>query len=404
MSKASYLALVAASGLILGTAISPAKAADLGGGCCADLEERVAELEATTARKGNRVVSLQVYGQVNKALLYFDNGDESDTFVVDNDGSSSRFGFKGSAKIQPGLTAGYTMEIDLFGDSNSDEVQHDEDEGVGNGSTANPELRIRVNEVYIDSQTLGRVTLGQGSSASDGTSEVNLANSLSNASFNIGKNLDVIGVNELEDFADSLDGVSRVDRVRYDSPSVYGFILSASWGEDDYYDVALRFKSEWNSIRIAAAVSYVNADECHSDACGSPDLNKFEQVSGSISVMHIPTGIYGALAAGQKEFDEEVGRTNEPEFWYAQLGIEKRFLSYGATTVYAEYGQYNGFFNNGVDLESEATRWGFGVVQTIDSAAMDIYAQAQFWDIDDDNAATDDGELTMFMVGSRIKF
>jgi predicted porin len=398
MSKASYLALVAASGLILGTAISPAKAADLGGGCCADLEERVAELEATTARKGNRVVSLQVYGQVNKALLYFDNGDESDVFVVDNDGSSSRFGFKGSAKIQPGLTAGYTMEIDLFGDSNSDEVQDDEDEGVGNGTTANPELRIRVNEVYIESEKVGRVTLGQGSSASDGTSEVVLANSLSNASFNIGKNLDVIGGNELEDFADSLDGVSRVDRIRYDSPSIYGFILSASWGEDDYYDVALRFKKEWNSIRIAAAVSYVNLepDEPSSDSPGVAG----EQISGSISVMHIPTGIYGAFAAGQKELDNS---ENEPEFWYAQLGIEKRFLSYGATTVYAEYGQYDQFFTSS-SAESEATRWGFGVVQTIDSAAMDIYAQAQFWDVDDDVAGTDDGELTMFMVGSRIKF
>ncbi len=35
--------------------------------CCGDLEERVAELEATTARKGNRVVSVQIYGQINKA-------------------------------------------------------------------------------------------------------------------------------------------------------------------------------------------------------------------------------------------------------------------------------------------------------------------------------------------------
>ena len=35
-------------------------AADLGGNCCADLEERIAELEATTARKGNRKVSLTV--------------------------------------------------------------------------------------------------------------------------------------------------------------------------------------------------------------------------------------------------------------------------------------------------------------------------------------------------------
>jgi hypothetical protein len=34
----------------------PAKAADLGGDCCADLEDRVAELEATTVRKGNKKV------------------------------------------------------------------------------------------------------------------------------------------------------------------------------------------------------------------------------------------------------------------------------------------------------------------------------------------------------------
>ncbi len=47
-------------------------AADLGGNCCSDLEERVAELEATTARKGNRRVSLEVSGHVHEA--YHDLG------------------------------------------------------------------------------------------------------------------------------------------------------------------------------------------------------------------------------------------------------------------------------------------------------------------------------------------
>ena len=42
------IAILAAAGLTLN--ISSASAADLGGNCCADLEERVAELEATTAR------------------------------------------------------------------------------------------------------------------------------------------------------------------------------------------------------------------------------------------------------------------------------------------------------------------------------------------------------------------
>ncbi len=72
----SRFALVAAASVLLGSAVTPAAAADLGGGCCADLEERVAELEATVARKGNRVVTLQIYGDVTKGLMYFDNGDD----------------------------------------------------------------------------------------------------------------------------------------------------------------------------------------------------------------------------------------------------------------------------------------------------------------------------------------
>jgi len=39
-----------------------ARAADLGGNCCVDLEERIAELEPTTARKGNRKVTLTISG------------------------------------------------------------------------------------------------------------------------------------------------------------------------------------------------------------------------------------------------------------------------------------------------------------------------------------------------------
>ena len=42
----SRLAMMAAAGILVGgVSMSSAKAADLGGDCCADLEERVAELE-----------------------------------------------------------------------------------------------------------------------------------------------------------------------------------------------------------------------------------------------------------------------------------------------------------------------------------------------------------------------
>jgi hypothetical protein len=91
----------------------PVKASDLGGDCCADLEERVAELEAPTARKGNKKVPVTVYGQINKAVLFWDDGHEKNTYVIDNNYESSRFGFKGTAKTGYGdWVAGYRLEIE----------------------------------------------------------------------------------------------------------------------------------------------------------------------------------------------------------------------------------------------------------------------------------------------------
>ena len=75
MKASSRFAIAAALGLGLGA--GSARAADLGGNCCADLEERIAELEATTARKGNRKMSLTITGQVHRAVLWWDDGHSS---------------------------------------------------------------------------------------------------------------------------------------------------------------------------------------------------------------------------------------------------------------------------------------------------------------------------------------
>ena len=63
MTTFSRISMAAVAALVVG--VSSANAADLGGNCCADLEERIAELEATTARKGTRKVSLTISGQIS---------------------------------------------------------------------------------------------------------------------------------------------------------------------------------------------------------------------------------------------------------------------------------------------------------------------------------------------------
>ena len=134
LKSASRWALVAAAGVIMGGVAMPsAKAADLGGDCCADLEERVAELEATTARKGNRKMSLTITGQVHRMILGWDDGNKSDVYYgIDNTNSSSRFSFTGSAKVTPTVSMGFDITIEIEAGGTSSKLnQFDEDGKVG---------------------------------------------------------------------------------------------------------------------------------------------------------------------------------------------------------------------------------------------------------------------------------
>src|SRR5678815_5508102 len=114
--SASGLALLAAAGVFVGgMAVPSAKAADLGGNCCADLEERIAELEATTARKGNRKVSLTVSGWVGEQVMWWDDGAEQNTYVVGLGSTlASHVKFTGQETISPGWYAGYVVHIEAI--------------------------------------------------------------------------------------------------------------------------------------------------------------------------------------------------------------------------------------------------------------------------------------------------
>lgn len=393
---AKWLTLTAGAAFILGMA-GQAQAADLkGGGCCADLEERVAELEATTARKGNRVVSLEISGQVNKALLIWDDGDESDAFIVDPDSDGSRFRFTGKAQLKPGWQAGYTMEVSMT-DNSSNTVSQDNDEGdFGDG------LKIRRNFLYFEGERLGRFSIGQENQATDGINEIDVVTTYSTVSkthyaggffINGGDGIrwqDVLGA----------IGGTQEDIIRYDTPTIFGFIASASWGDDDIWDVALRFNKQFNSVKIAAGIGYLVDDRQEDESLID------SQLSGSISAQHVPSGLFATFAAGQRDFkDDRDDATN----WYVKGGISRKWLPYGDTTLWADYASFDseGFgqdaiVQDAILLEAEADVWGFGVVQSFDSAALNVYALTQFYSADVEGLDTEDHFA--IVIGSHIKF
>ncbi|MCK5090154.1 MAG: porin, partial [Hyphomicrobiaceae bacterium] len=119
MTKFGLSALVAAGMLVSGLSAGSASAADLGGNCCADLEERIAELEATTARKGNRKVSLTISGWVAEQVMWWDDGVESNAYVQGIGTTlASNIKFTGSAQISPGWSAGYVIHVETDGSDN----------------------------------------------------------------------------------------------------------------------------------------------------------------------------------------------------------------------------------------------------------------------------------------------
>ncbi|MGH1405114.1 MAG: porin [Rhodomicrobiaceae bacterium] len=408
--------LCALAGLsVMTLSSSSALAADLGGDCCADLEERVATLEATAARKGNRKVSLTVSGWMNQNILVWDDGDESDAYVTSNGNDLGAINFSGEAKIRPGWTAGYEIELEIIA-AGSDSVDQTNDDG----DTA---IELAQSAMFIESEQYGRVTWGFADQASDGAPEMDLSGSENVAYSAVA---DVAGGFQLRLSNGNLSGGDitigalfdnfngdTANIIRYESPTIAGFVLSASWGEDDMWDVALAYEKELGEFEVAAGIAYRQ----NQDNDGADELDQ-DTINGSISVLHNPTGLNLTFAAGQREFNDEPGR-DDATFYYVKGGILKQYNSLGKTAIYGEYGQFDDVLVGdvtgvmGVDAVSgsEAKVYGFGIVQHIDAAEMQLYVGYRHYEVDLDFtnggvAVAGPGveDFYTIMAGARIDF
>src|SRR5688572_19139532 len=116
-------------------------------------------------------VTVQLYGQMSRALMWADDGAHSKWFHVDAQPSSTRIGINASGQIAPGLRAGGRIETEMK--SNPSDVVSFETPSVGavGGTVLWAERWL---EGYIEGG-FGRVTIGQGSGAADDVSTIDLS-------------------------------------------------------------------------------------------------------------------------------------------------------------------------------------------------------------------------------------
>jgi hypothetical protein len=476
----SRIAIAAALGMTLGgfaMSASPAKAADLGGDCCADLEERVAELEATTVRKGNKKVSVTLSGWVVKLGSWWDDGHEENFYIGDKDTTlSSHFQISGSAQISPGWSAGYTIAVEVPGTSCSAGFVENQ---FNDNACLFGDINTLLSYMWIKSDKYGTINWGQLSQATDNVALLpDLSGTVieANAVLFDGAGMFVRpkGAKNSNDLASDFTwgavntcvsggGGLAADcngypdnAVRYDTPTWGGFSMSTSYGEDDMWDIAVKYAADWNSVKVSAAAGYTQLTD---EGCNNASLpgnnggctnvavvgggglpNQGYRKDADIfqigaSVMHVPSGLfaYGLYQNEQnngtqfKSFNFNTGKignsaANETDVWYVKAGIKKAWMPVGATVIFGEWGQYNdmftglcgqpggtGPFSNGnafcaanlpigvvqsgpnkgqaitasaLVTGSEVERYGIGVVQEIDSAAMHLFARWQHLDLD----------------------
>ena len=146
--------------------------------CCADLEERVAELEATTARKGNRKVSLQIYGQVSETVMWWNDGAESNVYVLENNNIKNTLGFQGNAKINSDWSAGFKMELQIraYRSSNANQLALGASNNVSIPAYNTQSVSLRHAFWFLKSNSYGTITVGRDVQSVTGTSSISLVN------------------------------------------------------------------------------------------------------------------------------------------------------------------------------------------------------------------------------------
>ncbi len=435
-------------------------------GCCADLEERLLELEETAAKKGNRKVKLEISGHINQAILFWDDGGERDAYQLMNSNSSDRIRLFGTATISPDLKAGYLLEMGLRLDSTGRADQF----GDGN---ADEDLRPRQSAWFVESKTFGALTLGRGSPATDDIISFNLGGTNVAGS----PNLPLLGGNFFtrDTAADTLNTLSsgntislrwrrffeqldtpQSEMIRYDSPLLFGFAASASWGGDDYWDVALRYARFTRDYKFAFGIGYFENRNEDSSTLGWPSGGdtepnagdtRIKELKGSVSFLHEPTGLFASGAYVHRVFDgDDLGTLtfacfssgdalliqafvdcgNRPDFdyYWVTAGLRRNWFAIGSTSIYGEYAHSKDGVTGlnvavssaiGGDIDyvtkSSLNMWGFGLVQRISPAAMDIYFSYRHLDADvrglettGDIVSAPLDDFDMFMAGSRIRF
>jgi predicted porin len=351
----------------------------------------VAVSSALAAPMAAHAVKYKLSGQINRAAVYQNDGRNSDIQFVDNISSGTRWRLTGSEDMGNGMKVGFNWEW-----QNS---QNPANGGapIKSGDFGEAET-MRKAEIWF-SGGWGKISLGQGDGAGNGTTEVDLSDTWNVAytgrsSFGAavawktssgagltagGTTTAGAGITHGATFS-HFDAFSRYDRVRYDSPALGPVTLAVSAGQADRYEGAARWSQGIGGGQISAGLFYGKQNNVTKNRYGGSAAYLFS---------------FGtSIQASYAENEPDVTGSTKGKNWYLKVGHK-----WGNNAVSVGYGEAKdiivGFTDKGFNI---------GFNHKLPKAKVDLYAGVAGNSLDNSLGSASADDIYTVTVGTKLKF
>ncbi|MCA3244719.1 MAG: porin [Alphaproteobacteria bacterium] len=352
-------------------------------------------------------VDVEMYGQVNKAVLGYDDGANTDVVIVDNEYSTTRAGLKGAQALDNGLTASALFEFEASDNNSQQFTQNSRSGSTGTQTTpANSPASFNQRQARVGlSGNFGGVYVGRQSVATDGVLGADLAGAQdvmgqdvtsiggglrllrtgSTTSATIFSNSPVVNT-MATGFADE-----RANSIRYDSPIFAGIQGRASIQQGGDMDLSAFYDGAMGDFKIAGAAGIQFNNDGTTPAANSNTVKS--EYGASLSVAH-STGLAATVAYSTQDLDRKAANANEGETLYGKVGY-----AWDAFEVAADYGTSKNYRVRTGDDELKA----FGLAGQYNLGhGVSVAGLYRNFDADITGASTD--SIDLYGVNMRVKF
>jgi len=379
----------------------------------------VAISSALAAPMAAQAIEASLSGHVNRAITFVDDGQASDWSSVDGMASQSRLRVVGSGDLgMGGMKVGTVMERG-FTSNRSSGVTIKGRNGNTGGGDLNPNLRH--SRLWF-SGSWGKVTMGHGSGAYDGTAyfadqggsvflagiENGTATHAGGVAFRTGGGATARGAapgtfsgtfgagNTVTTTANAGAAITvggafqtydggRYDNIRYDSPKLGPVSVAVDLGDNQRWSIAATLSTKFSGASVKAKIGYEDVEN--------------DSTTGVEDNWGLSAGVLFSQGTNITVAYAERGRANggrDSDNFYVKLG--HRWGPEMVNSVAIDYIQTDDHTAAG----SEASSWGIGFAHDIPGPKVNLYAGYRNWDLDIQGANLQD--VDGFNMGARVRF